>query len=126
MKRIGIAVIAILLLLPLAACTDKLAQAAYVTIVGAKAATDKAKTQHPECATAPTANACVIIAKAVSAKDTLIDAVEIYCAGPDFDAGKGCNTPQKGTPAATQAIAKLNAALATWTQAATDLKGVVQ
>lgn len=110
----------------LASCTDKLAQAAYVTIVGAKAATDQAKARHPECATNPAANACVIIAKAVGAKDALIDAVEVYCAGPDFDAGKGCNTPTKGTPAASQAIAKLNAALATWTQAATDLKTATQ
>lgn len=127
MKR-NILRLSVLLLccITLASCTDKLAQAAYVTIVGAKAATDKAKAQHSECTATPTANACVIIAKAIGAKDSLIDAVEIYCAGPDFDAGKGCNTPTKGTPAAAQAISKLNAALAVWTQAATDLKGAIQ
>ena len=122
MKKAFVPVLLALILM--IGCTDKLAQSAYVTIVGAKAATDKAKAQHPECPAAGT-TACTDITKAVAAKDALIDAMEVYCAGPDFDAGKGCDSPAKGTPAATQATAKVNAALASWTQASTDLQGAI-
>lgn len=98
---------------------------AYETVVAAKAFTDKTKQQHPECATGATSTVCIDIAKAVSAKDALITAAEDYCAGPDFNATGSCNPPAKGTPAATQAIAKLNAAVASYNQIAAELKGVL-
>jgi hypothetical protein len=105
---------------------------AYETVVAAKAFTDKTKSQHPECnpatGTAPTAatsTVCIDIAKAVSAKDALIDAAEVYCAGPDFNAVGACNPPAKGTPASTQALAKLNAAVAAYNKIAAELKGVL-
>jgi hypothetical protein len=116
---------AVIFALMLAGC-PKLANDAYSLIVGAKAFTDKVASQHPECANGATTSVCVNLKKAVAAKDTLIDATEAYCAGPDFNAGGGCNEPAKGTPAATQATAKLQAAIAGWNQASTDLKGATQ
>jgi len=65
------------------------------------------------------------LAKAIAAKDLLIDAVEVYCAGPEFNGGGKCDPPAKGTPAYDQVIAKLNAALASYEQSETDLKGVL-
>ena len=102
----------------------KVSSTAYDLVVGAKAFTDTTAKQHPECSTATTA-VCVDLKKAVAAKDSLIDALEVYCAGPDFNAGGACDEPAKGTPAATQATAKLQAAIAAWNQASTDLKGVL-
>ncbi len=104
----------------------KAATVAYDTLVAAKAFTDKAKTQHPECATGAKSTVCVDLNKAVAAKDVLADALSIYCAGPDFNGGGVCNPPAKGTPAFTQASAKLSAALASYNQTETDLKGVLK
>jgi hypothetical protein len=109
----------------LAGC-PKLVQNAYSVIVGAKAFTDQIAMQHPECATGVVSTVCVDLRKAVSAKDALIDAVEIYCAGPNFNSGGACDEPAKGTPAAAQATAKLQAAIASWNQAQLDLKGVAR
>lgn len=108
----------------------KTEQVAYDTVVAAKAFTDSISAKHPECKS-PTAissgNAlCADLAKAVSAKDTLIDAVEVYCAGPNFNGGGACDPPAKGTPALAQVTAKLQAAEAAYSQAETDLKGVIK
>ena len=100
----------------------------YDVIVAAKAFLDNTKTQHPECGngTQPSSTVCVDLAKATSAKDALIDALEDYCAGPDFTTGTGpCDAPTSGTSTATQLTAKLNAAIASYNQTATDLKGVL-
>lgn len=99
-------------------------QDAYRTVVGANAFLKTTIGQHPECRTGATVNSpfCNKLAQAVGAKDLLIDAVEVYCAGPSFDAGGKCQPPAKGTPAATQATAKLQAAIAAYKQAQTDLK----
>lgn len=108
----------------------KTEQVAYDTVVAAKAFTDSIKAKHPEC-NSPTAIAsgnvlCADLAKATSAKDALIDAVEIYCAGPNFNGGGACDPPAKGTPALTQATAKLQAAESSYSQAEADLKGVIK
>jgi hypothetical protein len=115
---------ALLLAVLVAACTP-LERQAYETVVASKAFLDSVKAKHPECATGATATVCIDLAKATAAKDALIDAVEIYCAGPDFNSGKQCNPPAKGSPAAVQATAKVQAALAAYNQTATDLKGVL-
>jgi len=98
---------------------------AYETVVAAKAFIDKSKAQHPECASTPTTAVCVDLQKATAAKDTLIDVIEVLCAGPNFTSGQSCDFPKKGTPAYDQAIAKMNAALTSYNQTATDLKGVL-
>lgn len=105
------------------ACTP-LERSAYNTAVAAKAFLDTEKKAHPECSTAATSTVCVDIAKAVAAKDVLLDALTIYCAGPDFANGGACNAPAKGTPAAVQASAKLQAAISNYKLVAADLKGV--
>jgi len=110
----------------LAGCTPP-EQAAYQAIVSSNAFLKSVKTQHPECATTPPAasQTCQLLTQATAAKDTLIDATEAYCAGPTFNAGGACSPPAKGTPAATQALAKLEAALANYNQTATDLKAAL-
>lgn len=108
----------------LVACTP-VERTAYNTVVGAKAYLDQTKLSHPECAPWPSANTgqwCVNVNKAVASKDLLIDAITVYCAGPDFNNGGACNAPAKGTAAYTQAVAKLNAAIANYNQVAADLK----
>ena len=97
---------------------------AYNTVVAAKAFLDTEKKVHTECVPGATTTVCVDIAKAVAAKDVLIDAITVYCAGPDFTTGGACNAPKKGTPGYAQAVAKVNAAIANYNQVATDLKAV--
>lgn len=130
MKR-ALPILAIVALL--AGCTP-LERQAYEAVVASKAFLDSAKLKHPECAIAvagdkatapPTTMVCVDLARATAAKDTLIDAVGIYCAGPNFNSGGKCDPPAKGTPAAVQATAKVQAALAAYNQTAGDLKGVL-
>jgi hypothetical protein len=115
---------AILFAAVLVACTP-LERQAYETVVASKAFLDSVKLKHPECTTGATSTVCVDLSKATAAKDALIDAVEIYCAGPDFNSGNACNPPAKGTAAAVQATAKVQAALAAYNQTAADLKGVL-
>lgn len=105
----------------------KVSQVAYSTIVGATAFTDKVSAQHPECGQASAVSTmCVDLRKAISANNALIDAVKVYCAGPNFDAGGACDEPTKGAPGSVQALSKLQAAISAYNQAAADLKGVIQ
>jgi len=97
---------------------------AYDVIVGAKAFLDSAKAQHPECANTQS-TICGDLRQATAAKDALIDALEIYCSGPQFENGGACQPPAKGTPAFTQAEAKIKAAIADYNQTANDLKGAL-
>lgn len=116
------------LIVLLIGCTSVERQA-YNVVVGAKAFLDSERSAHPECATGATTTVCTDISKAVLAKDALISAIEVYCAGPTFNASGdqgACNPPAKGTPAATQATAKLQAAIANYNQVATELKGVAK
>jgi hypothetical protein len=121
MKRLIPAMLVATLLL--AGCTP-VERTAYNTVVAAKAFLDKEKQQHPECATVPASTVCADLTKAIAAKDLLIDAITVYCSGPDFNTGGSCNAPQKGTAAYDQAVVKLNAAIANYNQAASDLKGL--
>jgi len=115
---------ALLLLIPMlvvSACTP-LERSAYNTVVAAKAFLDKEKAQHPECTTTPSTTVCKDLSQAVGAKDALIDAITVYCSGPDFNAGGACNPPAKGTPGALQASAKLQNAISMYNVVAADLK----
>jgi hypothetical protein len=118
MKRLIPALVAAIVL---SGCTP-LERTAYQTVVAAKAFLDKEKQQHPECATTPTSTVCVDISKAVGAKDALIDAITVYCSGPDFNNGGACNAPDTHTAAGVQAEAKLRAAITNYNTIAADLK----
>lgn len=109
--------------LVLTGCTP-IEKQAYKIIVGAKAFIDAEKKIHAECATS-TSPLCGNLQRATAAKDALIDAAEVYCSGPQFEAGGACQPPAKGTPAATQAIAKLKAAMAAYEQTEKDVKGAL-
>lgn len=98
---------------------------AYNTVVAAKAFTDKIKAQHPECTPGNSSTLCVDLVKATAAKDTLIDSIEVYCAGPNFNGGGACDPPAKGTPAYEQVLSKLNASIASYNQTEVDLKAVL-
>lgn len=109
---------------------------AYNIVVGGKAALVSYRANHPECnfdlATGLSSDtkttACITNNRLTSAKDAIIDAAEVYCAGKDFDAVPGgvCNAPKKGTPGAEQAIAKLKAAVASYEQIERDVKGALK
>src|SRR5580765_8584825 len=105
----------------LAGCTP-LERTAYNTVVAAKAFLDKEKSQHPECVTVPNSTICDDLTKATGAKDALIDAITVYCSGPDFNAGGACNAPDVHTAAGVNAEAKLRAAITNYNQIAADLK----
>lgn len=92
-------------------------QTAYYVVVGSKAFITQMYTHHNECRTVPpaTASICVNLTKATAAKDALIGATKVYCAGPKFLAGGACDAPTKGQPADVQAVAKLNAAITNYT-----------
>jgi hypothetical protein len=102
----------------------KVERDAYNTAVVAKAFLDTEKKAHPECVPGATTTICVDLTKAVAAKDVLLDALTIYCGGPNFATGGACDAPKKGTPGAQQAVDKLNAAVANYKQVQADLKGV--
>ena len=109
--------------LVLAGCTP-IERTAYNTVVGAKAFLDTERKAHPECVAGNTTTLCVDIAKAVAAKDLLIDAITVYCSGPDFNNGGACNAPSKGSSAYTEEVAKLQAAINNYNQVAKDLQAV--
>ena len=107
----------------LVGCTP-LEKTAYRTAVAAKAFLDTERKAHPECVPTATSTYCVDLAKAVAAKDLLIDAIEVYCSGPTFNNGGACNPPTKHSSAYVQAQDKLQAAIANYNQVAANLKGV--
>lgn len=103
---------------------------AYRLISASKGFLDSEKAAHPECAVvsgAALTQVCAALARATSAKDLLIDAAEVYCAGPTFSVGNGvCTPPAKGTPAFQQASDRLQAAITNYQQSEKDLKGLVK
>ena len=130
MKRLIPAII--IAALVLSGCTS-LERTAYNTVVAAKGFLDSEKKQHPECGltvagapvainTTPDTVVCKDLAQAVGAKDALIDAITVYCSGPDFNNGGVCQPPAKGTPAALQAQSKLQNAISMYNSIAADLK----
>lgn len=115
-------VVFLLLPLLLAGCSPVERQA-YNIVVGAKGFLDAERKAHVECTTSGVSSFCGKLSQAVSAKDALIDAVEVYCSGPAFETGGACQPPAKGTDALAQATAKIKAAIAIYEQAEKDLKG---
>jgi hypothetical protein len=124
-RRVVAILVVALATITLAGC-PKLEQNAYNTVVAANAFVKDVRARHPECASSTSTTLCNDLARATSAKDVLIDALETYCAGPNFNTGGACDAPAKGTPAAIQGTAKLQSALDSYKQAATDLKGVIK
>lgn len=114
------------------ACTS-IERQAYRTFVSAKAFIDAERKVHPECGPQAVAPVCSALNRATAAKDLIIDAANVYCAGPQFDStdlqlpssAKLCQPAKKGTPAADQALAKLHAALAAYAQTEIDLKNAL-
>jgi hypothetical protein len=112
--------LAVFLALTLAGCD--LAKSSRDGIASAKGALDKAKLQY-SCGT-PTQNAsvCNRIAQGVAIKDTAINALEIYCSGPQFDAGTGACQPSTDPDKKKVLADKLNAAMRQLNQIMSDLK----
>lgn len=104
----------------------KIEKDAYLVAVGAKAFLDSEYSKHPECATNPATNVCVLLRKATSAKDVLIDAAEVYCGGPGYMTGGPCAPPAKTDTAYKVAYDRLSAALADYQQTEKDLKALLQ
>lgn len=121
-KAFPVMLVAVLLI---AGCTP-LERNAYNVVVASKAFLDKERVLHPECATTPETTICHDLAQAVAAKDSLINALEVYCSGPQFETGGACQAPAKGTPAAEQATAKLQAAINNYNQISADLKAALK
>lgn len=133
MQRQLLAVAVALLSLLAVSCTP-LERVAYRVVVTSKGFLDSERAAHPECVgglavlgdVAAPSKVCSMVARAIAAKDLLIDAVEVYCASPTFSNGIGvCTPPKKGTPAYTQASDKLQAAISVYTLAEKDLKGAI-
>ena|SRR5712664_1971656 len=129
---LAIALVPSLAVVLLVGCSP-LERQAYNLVVGGKAALVDFRARHPECAaTNPTglspvttATACIANNRLTSAKDAIIDALEVYCSGKDFEAGGACNAPAKGTPGFDQAATKLKAAISSYEQIEKDVRGVL-
>lgn len=104
--------------------TVTIEKTAYNTIVAAKAFLDNMRDKHPECQTGATSTLCVDVRKAVAAKDLLISALQVYCSGPEFEAGGSCQAPTAGTPKGDEALAKLKAAIANYDKISADIKAI--
>lgn len=115
-----------LLLFTLACPHQPLEQTARDAVATAKGYLESAKANHPECVpqpahpqVAPAASTmCSIINRGIAGKDLVIDALETYCANPDFDSKGGVCTPNK------DAEPKLRAALSNLNQILKDVKGI--
>lgn len=116
-------------LLPLLAITlacppsQPLEQTARDTVATAKGYLDSAKSHHPECAapadaSTPQSVNCQVIAKGVAAKDSVIDALNVYCASPDYSNNGGPCVPNKDLQS------KLQAALDDLNRTITDVKAI--
>lgn len=124
----------VLLLCVLLVACSPVERQAYNIVVGGKAALVSYRAKHPECnfdlATGLSGDtkttACITNNRLTSAKDAIVDAAEVYCAGKDFETGGVCNAPAKGTPGAVQAQAKLKAAVASYEQIERDVKGAIK
>jgi hypothetical protein len=112
---------ALLLLVPLLAATlacppsQPLERTARDGVAAAKGYLDSAKSQHPECGgEAPVASTnCQIIYKGVAAKDSVIDALNVYCASPAYSTGGGECVPNKDVQSKLQeALNNLNQTIA--------------
>lgn len=114
----------------LSGCTS-LERTAYNVIVSSNAFLKKVKSNHPECiptqagTTGTPSQTCVLLSQATAGKDALIDAIEVYCSGPNFNNGGACDPPKKGQPGYQSAVDKLSAALNSYEQLEKDLKGAL-
>lgn len=113
-----------LIWLPLLAITlacppsQPLEQTARDSVATAKGYLDSAKQHHPECAADASSTNCQVIAKGVAAKDSVIDAVNIYCASNDYSNNSGPCVPNKDLqPKLQEALNNLN-------QTITDVKAI--
>lgn len=124
MKR---ALLIVPFLLFLYGCTP-VEKVAYRTVVGAKAFLDSVKSNHPECAGPSLIALCTDLRKAISAKDLLIDAGEVYCNVATFGNSDTtpCHPTDKSTPAGQKALTVLQNSITQYSQAEKDLKGVIQ
>lgn len=102
--------------------SQPLEQTARDTVATAKGYLDAAKVHHPECAApaegTPVSTNCQIISRGVAAKDSVIDALNIYCASPDYSNNGGPCVPNKDLqPKLQEALNNLN-------QTITDVKAI--
>lgn len=120
-----LSLVLVFVLVTLACPHQPLEQAARDGIAQAKGMLDDAKGRHPECQVADNAasKVCKVLKTATSAKDTLIDALSLYCAGTpatgdkSFDDGGPCVPDKSVEP-------KLNSALHSLDQIMADVKGL--
>lgn len=120
-KTLALVPILVLLAITLACPPSQpLEQTARDGVASAKGYLDSAKAHHPECVIAPPAAStnCQIITKGVAAKDSVIDAVNLYCASPSYSDNGGSCVPDKAVePKLQEALNNLN-------QIIKDVKGV--
>jgi len=93
------------------------------TIAASKGFLDSQSAIHAECATTPTLAVCGLITKGNAAKHLAIDALEEYCAGPQFESGGACVSPKDKTQK-NQLQGKLTSALTNLNQIITDIKAL--
>jgi hypothetical protein len=133
MSKILLSCLVVLVALSFAGCPP-VERDAYGIVTGGKAALTDFRGRHPECGPFDpvsglsqnvTLTPCIANNRLTSAKDAIVDAGEVYCAGKDFgQPGAPCNPPAKGSPGYEQAAAKLKAAIASYRQIERDTKGV--
>ena len=122
MKTLTLILIAVLAV-GLTACPPA-TQSARDAIATAKGFLDAEAKAHPECVNGPVNQVCALVTRGNAAKHVALDALEQYCAGPEFDAYTGpCHVPQSKTM--QQELGNhLKAALRDLDQIVSDIKKV--
>lgn len=86
------------------------------SIAAASGFLNQAKANHPECDPqlpgSETNSICVAIWKAIDAQNFAINALEIYCAGPEFNAGGNCQPDANYKDKLKEALAKMREQMA--------------
>ncbi len=121
MKRLITAALFAALVLALSGC-QPLEKSVRDAIAAQKSFLDKAVQNHEaECKVNPAKLLCQVINEAGYARNLAIDALEIYCAGSDFERGGNCNPPRDKAQR-DKLAAKLKAAALNMNRIFADLK----
>lgn len=133
MRKAVIVLAVLLIMLPLLAVScsspEKTARDGIATMNGYLVS---ARARHSECdpdkfpGNQPQSQ-CQVIRRGTQANNLAIDALEVFCGGPAFNAGTGaCQAPNKGQPAFQQGLDKLNSALVNLNTTASDVRALTK
>jgi hypothetical protein len=125
MKKFSALSLIAILVLGLAGCAPE--KSARDSIAAGKGVLVTLQQQHGDsCRANPQQPLCQEINRGVALQNVAIDALEVYCSGPEFDAGTGPCQPPSDKTVRNAAANKLAAALADFTRIIADLRKAIK